>query len=98
MEPAVQHCTICRGSKREYDGRGFPQEVITGVNQERRLGVNQLHRAGNENSTGKDPEVVGNRPLQGTKRGPTFSDIIGSQAGMWILTRLEGLIEKDYAF
>lgn len=62
-------------AKRECDGRGLPQEVIALLKQEHRLGVNQVKRAVNENSTGNGPKIKGNKSLQGKERGPTFSDM-----------------------
>ena len=67
-------CYMC-SANRECGGRGFPQEVSTHLKKESRLGVNQVKRAVHENSPGKDPKVVGNRPVRGTERGPTFSDM-----------------------
>lgn len=67
-------CMALCSAKRECGGRGFPPEVSTRLKDESRLGVNQVKRAVNENSTGKDPKVVGNRPVRGTEKGPTFLD------------------------
>lgn len=61
--------------QRECDGRGLPQEAITRLKQEHRLGVNQVKRAVNENSIGNGSKIKGNKSLQGKERGPTFSDM-----------------------
>ena len=67
------HCM--HSARRECDGRGLPQEVVTLLKQEHRLGVNQVKRAVNENSIGNGPKIKGNNSLQGKEREPTFLDM-----------------------